>query len=447
MNKEKGGSHESLPRKRSSRMSEKLCTVFLSSSVSNLTSSTKSRRGGKVEDILLYKFRESQSRLERKRKQREEEIMQEVTGKPIINPKSAELAEQKLMKELTNTIRESKFSQSSYDFSKYLISSANQAAHNGRRSADPYDIPSSERRMRSPRVHVDIKNRRCSDTYVPVVINDQLKVTDEHGVASPNSLRANVLKNFQDTKNTPNFYDMTQSEREKYWIKMKEAKLESQRKLKAEKELEGCTFKPVLETSKQNISLNKSLLKELDSRQNDSMRYSDIHSKRQNLKSRSSQSVPRNTLSREPEAESPELLRNSKYNFERTSDIRAPPPNPTSPWPHNFTAAEVQKHVYKGVLGKLKAKEKPQSQLELRISIKSEGESAPELINSSYYRQLSPAGISYRYKPGVNVQAISTKAIHKPTISTIKSISPKPSTSSTKTVISKSSSKKQVRIN
>jgi hypothetical protein len=443
MNKEKGGSHESLGRKQSSRMSEKMCSVFLSSSVSNLTTSSKSRRGGKVEDILLYKFRESQSRLERKRKQREEEIMQEVTGKPAINPKSAELAEQKLMKELTNTIKESKFSQSSYEISKYLISSANQAAHDRRRSADPYDIPSSERQTRSPRVHVDIKNRRCSDAYVPVVINDQLKVTDDHGVASPSSLRANILKKFQDTKDAPNFYDMTQSEREKYWIKMKEAKLESQRKLKAEKELEGCTFKPVLETSKQNISLNKSFIKE----QNDSMRYSDIHSKKQQLKSRTSQSVPRNTLSREPEAESPELLRAARYNFERTSEIRAPPPNPTSPWPHNFTAAEVQKQVYKGVLGKLKPKEKSQSQVELRISIKSEGDRAPELINTGYYKQLSPAGISYKYKPGANLQAISTNTIQKPTISTIKSISPKPSTSSTKTVISKSSSKKQVRIN
>ena len=87
MNNEKGGSNESIPRKRSERLNEKLCNVFLSSSVSNLTTSSKSRRGGKVEDILLYKFRESQNRLEKKRKQREEEIMQEVTGKPTINPK------------------------------------------------------------------------------------------------------------------------------------------------------------------------------------------------------------------------------------------------------------------------------------------------------------------------------------------------------------------------
>lgn len=104
---------------------------------------------------------------------------------------------------------------------------------------------------------------------------------------------------------------MSQSEREKYWLKMKEAKLESQRKLKAEKELEGCTFKPSLESNKFCTSVsNKSLLKELE--RNDSGKYAEIHSKRRSLNSRTSQSVPRTGLSREPEAESPELLGTAK---------------------------------------------------------------------------------------------------------------------------------------
>lgn len=303
---------------------------------------------------------------------------------------------------------------------------------------DPYDIPSAEKRQVSPRVHVDIKNRKFSGTYFPVVVTDQHKLSGSQGVASPNSLRASILNNFQEAKTSPNFYDMNQTEREKCWLTMKEAKLESQRKLKSEKELDECTFKPKFESKQTSAIINKSTLKELNSIRDNSTGYSSIHSKKQSIKSRSSHSVPRLALGREPEAESPVELKSLKCYFEKTNNLRTPPPNPTSPWPKSFTPAELHKQIYRGVIGKFKntTKSKP----ELRISIKSVAESAPELINTGYYKQLSP--ISYRYKTGCNIQTVSTKPSYKPTVSSIKSISLKPSTPSTKTVISKSSSKK-----
>ncbi|OMJ66472.1 hypothetical protein SteCoe_36658 [Stentor coeruleus] len=72
-------------------------------------------------------------------------------------------------------------------------------------------------------------------------------------------LRQEVRKKmcFLEPQEPPDFLEMNALDRNNYWLKAKKQKIEEQRKAKKDKELDGCTFRPVISSPRIKTPVNK----------------------------------------------------------------------------------------------------------------------------------------------------------------------------------------------
>jgi len=251
-------------------------------------------RGRRIEEELMKKHAESEARKKQLRDQKEAELLHELRSAPQINPTSKQIAAAQ---------------KSDFVIKKKL------------RAAPQFSPPPQPSRPTPPQVPTTVSvptqlfpwalDPRSPETERPPVLSSPLspQANLRFPVASPAGLTADLRKKFSellvpedpeptrpeppikqykekqtqsdpklsltafaspvkaevvatlmtDRSPTKRLFYMNSYDRNRYWSRLKEAKLHKQREARAETELSECTFRPVYRPNSANRSLNLSL--------------------------------------------------------------------------------------------------------------------------------------------------------------------------------------------